>query len=712
MNENAYLTCSQCHKLTDVSKGDVPETEWDAWKCPVCDGTFYMLEFIKWIADRISPSTSEDSTGRFVLRELVQNADDVESDLIVFRFCEDALYVYNNGFGFRSKVEDGPGDFDRISRVLSKPKEKEYYTSGNFGSGFQTVYLFTNYPEVHSHGKSFRYDPTIPQKISLNYNEKISSPYRKNKEKKGVVFRFPWRTDENAIVKKNNRTIFEEKQIWKRWDAESRILLFDQLKEYLHDSILCCQHLKKIRILWEIDSERVDYQVERDFTLNYIENNGEIGNVIEGKGKGGGGLQSDEWQYKASQEFSYLIKSGFVHDINRKVPSIYTIVEDDDGNLEVRLDIDLKFDSSLSKDDYFTFLDKKRAIKKSDIHILIPLFPWEKRAIGYGRKAWSYSVVPLPKESGNNFTMTAHLFPKQTREDYEQHQEPAKREWLKKVLLSAAKIYINMYSNYIEILKKMDLDVQTKQKILLDYLPEPKLGRWINVSLDDDDVETKIKENFFIQVLSKEVLLYKDNWYKPFNLNPRKKGLDSLQENVAFPRDENERWLLEKMSFVNITKEFQNHQRFKELNEFNNNIKERILMSDEKFVINYNGFQKKMEDKGDFVYGQSHLDKGFVDRLIDHCLVANRTDLMKSISILPNRNGEMCKPSDLKREPDGEYSILREIIPSNLHPHLDFDQKIIKYIDPIKLPEELLDGIKENKGLLEEKNDILLKCYD
>ena len=36
----------------------------------------------------------------------------------------------------------------------------------------------------------------------------------------------------------------------------------------------------------------------------------------------------------------------------------------------------------------------------------------------------------------------------------------------------------------------------------------------------------------------------------------------------------------------------------------------------------------------------------------------------------------MCKPSDLKRETDGEYSILREIIPSNLHPHLDFDKKI------------------------------------
>jgi len=704
-----FLKCNQCNHLTNVKKDDVPKIEWDKWKCSDCDGTFYGQEFIHWIADRISPSTSEDSTGRFVLRELVQNADDVQADSIIFKFCEDALYVYNNGFGFRSDIGDGPGDFDRISRVLAKPKEKEYYTSGNFGSGFQTVYLFTNYPEVHSHGKSFRYDPTIPQKISLNDNEKISSPYRKNEEKKGVVFRFPWRTDENAIVKKNNKEIFTDKQIWKRWNAKSRILLFDELKEYLHDSILCCQHLKKIRILWKIDSERVDYQVERDFTLNYIENDGKRGNVKEGIGEGG--LQSDEWQYKASKEFSYLIASGFVHDINRKVHSIYTILEDGDGHLKVSLDIDLKFDSSLSKVDYFTFLGKKGAVKKSDVHILIPLFPWEKRAPGYGRKAWSYSVVPLPKESGNNFTLSAHLFPKQTREDFELHQEKAKRDWLEKVLLSAAKIFMDIHSRYIDIIKSMDLDNHTKQKILLDYLPEPKLGRWINVSLDDDDVEAKIEEDFFIQLLSKKILLYKGNWYNPFRLDSKKKGFDSLIENVAFPRDENEMWLLERMPTVTITEEFQNHQRFKELNEFNNNLKNRILMNDEKFNKIYRKFQKSLEEKGEFVYGQGHLDIDFVDKLIDHCLLTNGTEDMKSISILPNRNGDMLRPSDLKREPDG-YSILREIIPSNLHPHLDFDKKVRKYIEQIKNPEDLLDGIKENKEVLEENNDLLIKCYE
>lgn len=707
---NDYLICSKCQKETDVKKEDVPEMEWHQWKCSNCDGEFYGQEFINWIADRISPSTSEDSTGRFVLRELVQNADDVEAESIIFRFCEDALYVYNNGFGFRSNIENGPGDFDRISRVLAKPKEKEYYTSGNFGSGFQTVYLFTNYPEIHSHGKSFRYDPTIPKKISLDDDKKIPSPYRKNNEKKGVVFRFPWRTEENAIVNKDGRTIFEEKQIWRRWDYNARILLYDQLKEYLHDSLLCCQHLKSIRILWEIDDKKADYQVERDFALNYIGNNGKIGVVKEESGKGG--LQSDDWQYNDSNDFRYLIGSGFVHDVTKKEPSIYTIVTEDDGNLNVELEYDAKFDQLLSYEDYYTYLRKKRAIKKSDIHILLPLFPWQSRTRDYERKAWSYSVVPLPKESGNNFTMTAHLFPKQTREDFELHQEDAKREWLEMVLLSAAKLYLDTYSDYIDVLHDIGFDNHSKQKMLLDYLPEPKLGKWINVSLDDEDVESQIQEDFFVQVFSKKILLYKDIWYSPFSYNPNKKGIESLNGIVVLPRDQNERWLLQRMRKVAFTEEFLNHHRFKELKEFSSYLEDKIKMTDERFVHVYNKFQEKIGKKDNLIYEYGPLDKDFIDKLISHCLLTNRTEQMRSISIIPNKKGEMCGPSKLKREPDGEYSILYDVIPSHLSPHQDFGHKVKEFIDPIKDPEDLLKGIKENKSTFENKIGLATKCYE
>jgi len=84
------------------------------------------------------------------------------------------------------------------------------------------------------------------------------------------------------------------------------------------------------------------------------------------------------------------------------------------------------------------------------------------------RKAWSYSVIPLPKESGNNFTFTAHLFPKQTREGLEIHQEEVKKEWMEKVLRSGAHLFIRTYDFYIKKIQgqrtsttKMDQSVRT-----------------------------------------------------------------------------------------------------------------------------------------------------------------------------------------------------------------------------------------------------------
>ncbi len=317
MIKDEYIICSNCGKETNKPKKHVEEGEWKTYKCSTCEGTNYGQKFINWIADRISPSTSDDTTGRFVLRELIQNADDVEANMVILRFREDALYVYNDGFGFRSQIDGGDGDFERISSVLAKHKEKEFYTSGNFGSGFQTVYLFTNFPEVHSMCKSFRYDPTVPKKIKLENEDEIESPYCEMRNK-GAVFRLPWRKENNAIY----NDFFKEESVWKRWDGDKIYELFKELRDYLHDSLLCCQHLKKIRILWEVDEPRQGYQVERDFILKYVDYDGKVGKILEGNGFGG--LLSEEWTYTGKKDFEYLIGSTFVTDYpkqdNQAVP--------------------------------------------------------------------------------------------------------------------------------------------------------------------------------------------------------------------------------------------------------------------------------------------------------------------------------------------------------------------------------------------------------
>ena len=718
-----YMVCSDCRKETDVKRSAVPESEWDKWRCSNCEGGSYGQDFINWIADRISPSTSDDTTGRFVLRELVQNADDVESEIMVFLFCNDALYVYNNGFGFRSSVEGGSGDFDRISKVLAKPKEKEFYTSGNFGSGFQTVYLFTNEPEVHSHGKSFRYDPTRPKKTSLSPKERMDSPYKQDDVKKGAVFKFPWRTRSNAVVEKDGRKFFEDEHLWKRWDIKARKGLFEELKEYLHDSIMCCQHLKKIRIFWEDGERRDGYQAERDFTLRYIDYDGKIGKVIEGPGEGG--FRIEDWSYEDSQEFRYFIGSDFVRKISLEEPNICTIVEDDREGMKVRVQNVKSFEhDSMTYEEYISFLRESRAIKKSDIHILLPVFPWEERAKDYQRKAWSYSVIPLPKESGNNFTLTAHLFPKQTREAFELHQERAKKEWLEWVLLSAARLYLSSYERYIQTVRGMkEFDDETKQIMFLDCLPASKLGEWINVSLEDEKTETQIDEDIFGEVFSKKILLFDGEWFKPFEYNSKEKGKNAFSKVVDFPRDETERWLLERMDLVTFSEAFLSHPRFKELTEFRERLRKKITMTDEEFVRLYgcsseiegwrgSFFDNNKEENRRLRYNTPPIDKEFIDRLIQHCLINNPTDIMKTIPIIPNKGGDLCRPGELGIEPQGEYEVLRDLIPITYYPHPDFERGIKKYIEPIEEPEVLLLGIEENKDALEKDIGLMRKCYE
>lgn len=708
------MICTQCGRtIENVTKDEVPKDEWDTWICSECDGSLYGQQFINWIEDRISPSTSEDTTGKFVLRELVQNADDVESAIIILRFCEDALYVYNDGFSFRSRKGDALGDFDRISRVLAKPKEKEYFTSGNFGSGFQTVYLFTNYPEVHSSGKSFRYDPTVPRKDSLLGEEALKSPYVHSEDKKGVVFRFPWRTEDNAIViDENGNRSFENYQIWKRWNQRSREELYEQFRTHLHDSLICCQHLKKIRLIWESKDRRSAYQAERDFTLEFIHNDGKIRSVKEGEGKGG--LLLDEWHYHDQKDYKYFLGSTFVHDIDKKRPSIYLIVSDEKTKegLQVKLFADDRYGPDVfSYKDYRDFLDEKKAVKKSEVHILLPMFPWEQRAPNYERKAWSYSVIPLPKESGNNFTMTAHLFPKQTRESFEGHLDEAKKEWLERALLSAAKLYLRTYSQFINEVRKTDFDDSTKQRILLDYLPEMKLGRWVNVSLENTDVEEKIENDFVIKVFSKDILLFRNTWYSPFRYDSSKNGLDSLTENVAHPRDGIERTLLQKMGTVTFTKEFVEHHRFEELTDLKKILDAKMIMSDKKFSQVYTEFSRKLKKSDLFSYGKGPLDHSFVQDLIEHCLSSAKTEFVRSLPIIPNKNGKMSTPKDLKKEPEEDFSSLADILPSDIYPHPDFVSMVKGHLEPFNNPTHLLDGMKENKGTLERDTETLRICY-
>ena len=202
---------------------------------------------LDYIKTRISVNKTEDEDrSKFIIRELVQNADDALAKQLVIRFQDDALYVANDGRPFSKE------DYESIKWILSGTKEYDKETTGNFGSGFVTVYTLTNTPEIHSHGVSRMMNPAIRKWLSPETGEleELESPYDTKNNYVGVLFRFRWRDNREARKKHGGRACFEDQTKWPRWNTTNRREMYLDLKSYIHDVILCCQYLEQIVLIW------------------------------------------------------------------------------------------------------------------------------------------------------------------------------------------------------------------------------------------------------------------------------------------------------------------------------------------------------------------------------------------------------------------------------------------------------------------------------
>lgn len=715
--DDDYLPCSvkDCGRSTGILRREVPEEQWKYQKCPEHREAQnnYGHSFINWVQNRISDSNVNDSSGRFVLRELVQNADDEYADILILEFTPNALLVYNNGEPFDTSDDPEVNDFDRISNVLGMAKAKKFQESGNFGSGFQTVYLFTNYPEVHSSGNSFRFDPIQQRKFQLIDDQRIISPFCSAKVKKGAVFRLPWRTSKNAIVKDGKRTYFHEESPWKRWDENERRELYNELVSYAHDALLCCQRLKAIRLLWG-EGRNEGYQAERDFTLSYVSYDGRIGTIIEGKGEGK--YLPDDWIYEDKREFRYFIGSKFVEfgQGSNRTPCL--IVDQGGNRLSVKkLDRNALNIWKRSEKDYINDLEARGSRKKSDVHVLIPLYPWTERVPDRARKAWSYSVIPLPSQCGNNFITTAHLFPRENRTSHEVHQDPSKREWLKVVLISLAELYVRTYGLFVDHVrsneKKMGNEI--KQSLILDYLPDPSMTSWVGVDDNVIDREVDLRDELFGQVFSQRILFARNNWYPMFTFVPEGKGKDRYQDVIDYPRGDAEERLIRKMGFLTYSNEFRDHPRVLEIADFKERIIKLMEMSDQKFIELFGSLDSIGSDDDSFIasiseegelpkYPSDDIDKELIEGLLDFCLLReSATADMGLLPIIPNAEGELRSVTDLRRETN-EHPSIGEIIPDELLPHPHF-KKIVKDKVPfITDPREVFQGLEEKKTLVEK----------
>ena len=477
------------------------------WLCQECISLQYSLHLLDFIKTRISVTRTEDEDrSKFVLRELVQNADDAFASMLVLRFEEDALYVANDGRAFSTVGPKGePGDWDRAAQVLRRFKADEKESAGHFGSGFQTVYAITNSPEVHSNGISRALKPA---RMSWeNLPEHRYSPYMGGVEgRKGVLFRLPWRDDKAAeATDVGDDRPFADSNFWPRWDARAIRGFYDDLKDYLHAVLLCCQRLRSIRIIWAVSDKVEAYEASRDFQLDEPLKGPTVVNVSEGLASEA--MSWYEWDKGVTE--CPTCPSSFNADFSsyenvRSFLAASDRVADENGHLLFMIKEEKGAVRVVNK-----ILSTTKEIKKNNVHMLLPLFP--------AGRSFLYSVIPLPSRGNNQFAFSAHLIPTEDRKDVDlQGNSEMNKAWYRACLLTTARLYRSIFPPFLARVENLKLPVLEKQRLVLQALPTDEIGEWMRPRRRDIDWAHEQTESLWGWIFSKPILVTSDNrWNSP-----------------------------------------------------------------------------------------------------------------------------------------------------------------------------------------------------
>jgi hypothetical protein len=509
-----------------VGCDNVPESDYlvgaaeaDSWLCPkhVKLGSRFGVSTLDFVLQRISRwQSTDESRIRFVVRELVQNADDAEATILVLRFEEKALYAANNGRWFSTEKGKGEklADFDGVAEILNREKYEKKEVAGNFGSGFQTVFSITNLPEIHSHGLRQALNP-VTEKPERGEGA-LYSPYTRNENEstRGVLFRFPWRDGAEAIKEYDGRKVFEDANLWPRWSPEEIEKAYEDLRQYAHEVILCCQHLRTFRVVWGIGGAHRAYQATRDYDFKsavpepvrevtvvgteatetadwYLWNGGrEEGNCPPS-------FSPDAPRAGKETVWRYLLASG--------------VVRDADG-VEVRIKKDPAGNVTIGPGG-----PGKDEIKNNLIHIFFALSP----AVDPSEKtALLFSIIPLPARSPNRFAFTAHLFPMEGRDDVDVNgNQGQNRRWYQMCMLSVAKLYRHAFGRFLSSVASSKGTDEEKLGVVLSNLPRANLNEWMRPKAklaEDTDWAKEASKELFDWLFEQPVMVKRGGqWESP-----------------------------------------------------------------------------------------------------------------------------------------------------------------------------------------------------
>lgn len=659
--DDVWVYCAKCpmngrtgDQVERRPKKEIEESQWDNWTCNKCRNKAIGLTLPNFIKTRISVTATEDEDrSKFIFRELLQNADDVKSTILVLRFEEDALYVANNGRAFTTSSIDGQlSDFEKISRILGRHQAEDKETVGHFGSGFQTVYAITNSPEVHSNGISGQMNPS--RNMWADVKERVS-PYIGQKSK-GVLFRLPWRDDKLAEKEIDGEKVFEDPNYWPRWNRQARRGLFEDLIKYIAQSILCCQSITTIRLIWHEQSNYEGFQVTRNFTLR-IDDESKTdfepteGTVEQGyvrpkdwKDEWNDSFQSGSWEWvKEKQSFRYLI--GRRNVANALGKRLY-YGKKADGSYAVTSDI-----NSLVK-----------VLKRGDVHILFPLFDVSSLEPNIDVRAYLYSVIPLPKRSKNQFVFSGHFYPTEDRKDVDvEGNLGLNREWYQKVMLNVLQLYLHTFPIFLRNVKDLKVSEQTRQRIILNSVPRTTLQEWMRPGKEESGWWEREYSQLIQSVIDQPILFCDNDWVSP-----------AL---AYWPQSEIEESVLRIMGAKVFSKHFTEHPSFEA--SLSRQLKDRKVTMKE-FHGLWDRFKNdNQNDSGNLVYRQELkngcvLDKEAVNSLISYCIT--REEVWKGTvydAVVPGKDGVLRTILDYPIVPD-QLNFMNEIVSDSMIIHDDF----------------------------------------
>ena len=233
------------------------------------------MEYVNSILEKIKQGDDAkiEHKGRRPIRELLQNSDDAGASLLVLRFDEDRLWLYNDG-------QTMDRDYlDALAKLGGASKKEQADTSGSFGTGFRSTHMFTDTPEIEwiqFIGDKLRVDSRyLPMSIKpwadIPERKKMSKPdFMKfpkgieDRDRLGIFFSFPWRKENNT-----GHSEFDKYT----WDSEQIEILAGEIKHQAPKMLIGCRNIKKIRVILSCAKSSEDnfiFEVENHINLTEI----------------------------------------------------------------------------------------------------------------------------------------------------------------------------------------------------------------------------------------------------------------------------------------------------------------------------------------------------------------------------------------------------------------------------------------------------------